>query len=153
MTGVTQGMDKKTRFELNEPSVVSETIEGESVIINLDTGIYYSMQRTAAAIWEQIEQRRTVGDILDRIKAQFVDVGEDIDAQVQQFLKELVEEALVREAADHDAGENSDPAGGETGAPGLPFERPMLNRYSDMADLLLLDPIHEVDETGWPQMK
>ncbi len=26
-----------------------------------------------------------------------------------------------------------------------------MNKYTDMQDLLLLDPIHEVDETkGWP---
>jgi hypothetical protein len=27
----------------------------------------------------------------------------------------------------------------------------VLQKYTDMADLLLLDPIHEVDEQGWPQ--
>lgn len=26
----------------------------------------------------------------------------------------------------------------------------MLRAYADMEDLLLLDPIHEVHETGWP---
>jgi hypothetical protein len=25
--------------------------------------------------------------------------------------------------------------------------------YEDMQDLLLLDPIHDVDETGWPARK
>jgi hypothetical protein len=30
------------------------------------------------------------------------------------------------------------------------FEKPGLQKYSDMQDLLLLDPIHEVDEMGWP---
>ena len=28
-----------------------------------------------------------------------------------------------------------------------------LNRYADMKDLLMLDPIHEVDEKGWPSKK
>ena len=30
------------------------------------------------------------------------------------------------------------------------FERPKLGKYTDMQDLLLADPIHEVDEQGWP---
>jgi hypothetical protein len=30
------------------------------------------------------------------------------------------------------------------------FHAPVLQVYSDMQDLLLLDPIHEVDATGWP---
>ncbi len=30
------------------------------------------------------------------------------------------------------------------------FEAPVLESYSDMQDLLLLDPIHDVDDAGWP---
>ena len=39
-------------------------------------------------------------------------------------------------------------AGSETEKPS--FEAPILHKYTDMQDLLLLDPIHEVDEAGWP---
>jgi hypothetical protein len=33
------------------------------------------------------------------------------------------------------------------------FVAPVLHKHTDMQDLLLLDPIHEVDETGWPSVK
>jgi hypothetical protein len=33
------------------------------------------------------------------------------------------------------------------------FEPPILRTFEDMQDLLLLDPIHEVDEMGWPNAK
>lgn len=33
----------------------------------------------------------------------------------------------------------------------LHFEEPIFHKYTDMEDLLLLDPIHDVDETGWPK--
>jgi hypothetical protein len=33
----------------------------------------------------------------------------------------------------------------------VPFEPPILERFDDMQELLLLDPVHEVsDEEGWP---
>jgi hypothetical protein len=35
-------------------------------------------------------------------------------------------------------------------SPREPFAAPALNTFSDMQELLLLDPIHEVDEAGWP---
>jgi hypothetical protein len=36
----------------------------------------------------------------------------------------------------------------------LAFTQPVLEVYTDMQDLLLLDPIHEVDEeAGWPSPK
>jgi len=34
-----------------------------------------------------------------------------------------------------------------------PFVLPVLERYTDMQELLLIDPIHDVDETGWPRRK
>jgi hypothetical protein len=30
------------------------------------------------------------------------------------------------------------------------FVEPALNKYTDMQELLLLDPVHEVSEAGWP---
>jgi len=33
------------------------------------------------------------------------------------------------------------------------FEKPKLQKFTDMQDLLLLDPIHEVDEAGWPHTR
>jgi hypothetical protein len=32
----------------------------------------------------------------------------------------------------------------------LSFTHPQLQKYTDMQELLLLDPIHEVEESGWP---
>jgi len=32
------------------------------------------------------------------------------------------------------------------------YKAPELDTYEDMQDLILLDPIHEVDESGWPNV-
>lgn len=31
-----------------------------------------------------------------------------------------------------------------------PYARLALTKYTDMQELLLLDPVHEVDDEGWP---
>ncbi len=33
------------------------------------------------------------------------------------------------------------------------FEPPKLAKYTNMSDLLMLDPVHDVDEQGWPNRK
>ena len=33
------------------------------------------------------------------------------------------------------------------------FVAPALTRYTDVKDLLVLDPVHDVDEMGWPTPK
>jgi hypothetical protein len=41
----------------------------------------------------------------------------------------------------------------ETHAIAGSWSSPVLSIYDDMQDLLLLDPIHDVDESGWPAIK
>ena len=36
---------------------------------------------------------------------------------------------------------------------GQVFSPPVVEKYTDMQDLVLLDPVHEVDERGWPHAK
>jgi len=43
--------------------------------------------------------------------------------------------------------------GAEASGEKRPFRVPSFQRFEDMQAFLLVDPIHEVDETGWPQIK
>jgi hypothetical protein len=71
-----------------------------------------------------------------------------IASAVDDFVRELAEENLIIEDSSR-AAKNVKQERIEIGTL-TQFERPVLQKYSDMQDLLLLDPIHEVDETGWP---
>ena len=67
------------------------------------------------------------------------------------FVAELLARKLVIET------ERASPADGAATEPRsvdrAAFVPPALTIYEDMADLLLLDPIHDVDEAGWPMPK
>jgi len=64
---------------------------------------------------------------------------------------ELRGETLLEQLAD----EVGVPPDDEVAAPASdgPFVAPVLERYEDMQDFLLVDPIHEVDDSGWPNKK
>jgi hypothetical protein len=72
-----------------------------------------------------------------------------IESELGRFLGDLVTEGLLVPAAGHAA-----PALGEP-EPGRPkFTPPVLGKYTDMQELLLQDPVHEVDAAaGWPHPK
>ena len=144
-------MDRQ--FVVNSPSVVSEVIDGEVVIMNLTSGNYYSSEQTGAAIWGWIEEGRSL-EAIARLVSERYDVGpEDVAAALTTFVDRLIEEKLVREVT---AAAPLAAEAGETARTPLTRERfvsPQLQVYSDMQDLLLLDPIHDVDDTGWPQPK
>lgn len=76
--------------------------------------------------------------------------AQEIDRGVQELLAQLQQENLI--VAVDGAGEAAAlqaPAGNNQEKP--LFNPPSLNKYSDMQELLLLDPIHDVDDAGWPK--
>jgi hypothetical protein len=133
------------RFKVNEPDVVAESIDNEVIIINLNSGAYYSSLGTGGAIWQALVANHTLDETLDLLAAHYDRPRQEIEAGVTQFVAQLLDEALLLESAEPATGN-----GLELGQPAV-FETPVLSKYTDMQELLLLDPIHDVDPSiGWP---
>ena len=144
-------------IRINVPKIVHETIDGETVVLNLDNGNYYSLVGTGACIWGVIENGATVKDIIGKLRCSYECDGLEIEARVTEFISELLKESLTVPDETNKPGSIQGALGQEeTDLNGKKqrFDAPVLNKYSDMQDLLLLDPIHEVDEkAGWPTNK
>ncbi len=131
-------------LRVNAPDVVSETIDGETVIINLYKGLYYNLNPIGSLIWTLIEGGMAPGDITQMLQQHYPPFTDVEQATVTQLCDRLIAEELV--VASDEAVTAETPAW--TAPP--TFEVPVLYKYADMQDLLALDPIHDVDETGWP---
>lgn len=136
------------RYKTNLPKVISETIDGETIIINLDSGHYFSLNRSGGEIWNAVVNRCTVDEIAQGLASRYAADAAAIPGAVREFLQSLLKENLISVADAADAGPSDFVP--QTGAPPT-FETPAFQRYDDMQDLLLLDPIHDVDESGWPK--
>src|SRR5262245_55031336 len=138
-----------TSFRINSPQVIREAFENEVVIVNLETGTYYSLDNIGAFIWSSIEAGANASTIIDALSRHYQNNDQEISREVARFLNELQQEALIVPGQiDNDTA----PIVYEA-VNGNSFSAPILNKYTDMQELLLLDPIHEVDETGWPSLK
>lgn len=143
-------------FRINRPKVIHETIDGEVIIANLDSGNYYSLDKVGADIWSLMEDSNAVGEVVEKVLEKYEGNGQDMEGAVNKFLAELCDEGIIvsdeakgpENIEGHDARVETIPKTQRSG-----FELPTLHKYTDMQDLLLLDPIHEVDEMGWPSMK
>ena len=145
-------MPQPARFRINTPSVVNETIDGEAVIINLRAGFYYSLLGVGAEIWDAIGRQTPVSHIVQDLTARYTGAPEEITASAHQLIDELLHEALIVPIQVADGSGSAASAASRT-AGSAPFIKPTLNKYGDLQDLLLLDPIHQVDEQGWPRMR
>lgn len=133
-----------------DPRIVHQTMDGEVVIINLDTGCYYSLTGTAAEIWSLLEQGKRTAELIEVLDARYEAVAGAIEQSLTHFLTELRDEGLVMTA---ETPPPSIVAAHRTHAPSplrVPYQIPLLQKYTDMQDLLLIDPIHDVAESGWP---
>lgn len=137
------------RFRVNTPTVTHEIIDGEAVIINLDSGNYYSLVEEGSFIWSLVEKGASANELQNVILQNYQGDAHEIDRGVQELLVQLQQENLIV------------PVDGASEAPEVAlsnnnhekplFNPPSLNKYSDMQELLLLDPIHDVDDAGWPK--
>ncbi len=134
------------RFRVASPKIVWQCFDDELVVINLESGKYYSLNRTGAAIWNLMEAGRTPAGAVEQV----LDGNStpEIREQILEFWRTLVEEGLIREAPDAGSPQAAVPEPMPPQA--QPWEPPTIAVYADMQDLFLLDPIHDVDEAGWP---
>jgi len=147
-------MQEADVFRVNAPQVIAENIDGEVVLVNLEQGTYYSTDRVGADLWDLIEAGHSVGAMRAAIRARYDADSGAIAAAVSGFLADLQREQLIVIAASADGqGRELDAAPVGAAAARLPFRTPTLNKYTDMKDMLLLDPIHDVEESGWPTPK
>jgi hypothetical protein len=144
-------MDSGKRFRINAPKVIFEAFDDEVVLINLDNGNYYSLNNEGIAVWSLIGQGATGREIVAALAARHHGSETAIAEAIREFLAQLQTEELILPT------QGPDGHGNHTFTlPGTPessdgsFVAPTLSRYTDMQELLLLDPIHDVDETGWP---
>jgi hypothetical protein len=126
------------------PGVAAEVIDGEAVIINLDTGVYHSMDRSGAQVWEALAAGRTADEIVTAL-SDATGVSPDVaNVDVLRVLESLLGEGLLilRPSAETQPAPLSFAAGA--------YAPPTLTSYRDMKDLLALDPpAPGLDSIAW----
>lgn len=74
---------------------VSSDLAGESVILNLKTGMYFGLNEVGASIWNLLQQPRSVQDICDHILDQYEVESDQCEQDVLRLLNELAESELI----------------------------------------------------------
>lgn len=128
-------MDLDVARELDSPTVISDEVGGEVLAINIGTGAYFVIPPSSAGVWSALSS----GVPAERL------LGGPDDPRagaLLEFVTTLVEKGLLREAAT---------AAQPAGEVAWTVTDLAVEEHTDMADLIGLDPIHDVDENvGWP---
>jgi len=135
----------ETAFEPRHDQIVSEHFENEVVVVNLENGAYFSLRGSAERIWNWLIQGVTPPAIVDHLAGDASAPADQIRSDVLTLIQHLSDEGLIRPCS---APPRPIPADAEAAGS---YSPPAFEKYTDMQDLLLLDPIHDVDDSGWPR--
>lgn len=144
-------MDATIRLKVPAKGVAADILDDEVVIVNLVTGHYFSTEGPGCEVWTLLAAGLPVGEVIATMTERYGEGVDDIPAYVEFIASSALEGGLLVVEEDPDAGPA--PSGTEV-LPAAATDRvftasPFLG-FDDMESLLLLDPVHEVDDKGWP---
>lgn len=131
-------------YKLNDSEMFSDITDNIAVVINAQTGVYYGMNAAGTLVYKYITEGADIKDIKNRLK-NIPQAPADIDLKVDSFIKELLDKNII--------------VPGDTVALNFSIDASILAKdnfelkvgeYLDAQELLLADPIHDVEkEKGW----
>jgi len=135
-------LTQSARFVPRNRDIAAEDFDGEFVVLDLGSGKYYSLAGGSAVVWRGLMAGHTV----DTLCAALPD-GDPRRAEVLGLVDSLLAYNLIVRAEPDGAvapAENVEELAQSSG----PYHAEM---FEDLADLLIADPIHDVDpDAGWP---
>jgi len=128
--------------------VAHQNIDGEVIAVNLLAGFYFSISGSGPIIWDRVISGASRSQIVEHLSYVYDASRAEIEEAVDVLVQHLLYESLIIKS-DHMAS-NKSPTLPQDGLVKQPFEPATFEKYTDMDRALVLDPIHDSAETGWP---
>jgi hypothetical protein len=78
------------------PRVSRATQHGETMLLDLSGGSYYTLNESGAFVWDMLLRGTTLGEIVDALEARYDAPRERIEADARTMTTELLSASLVR---------------------------------------------------------
>lgn len=123
--------------------VFAEEFDGETVLIDVEKGLYFSLAGSAVDLWRSFTPARDPEAVLAAMAG-------GTDGPDSQALQDLIAQMQV-----HGLLVSAPAVDSAALAPLVfstsPLHAPVMQVFSDLAELIAIDPVHEVDAAGgWP---
>ena len=122
----------------------NDTIDGETVLIDSAKGHLYLFTGIGPQIWQRLATGASVETLVEEISARY---GGPAAAPTRSFFEALDQAQMLC----NDLPPSAPPAQPSSLVWPENFESPAREHYDQIADIISMDPIHEVDPAkGWP---
>ena len=80
---------------INNENVVSRELEGEAVILNLESGVYFGLNEVGARIWALIQQYGSLRKVLEAMQQEYEVAPQVLENDLLQLIEQLQARGLV----------------------------------------------------------
>ena len=134
----------------DEARFAHETIEGETMIIDTVHGRLIMVSGGGPFVLECLRQGTSRHDLIEKIADRF---GREAGDRASAFIDEMMTIGVLVES---DRLNNSEQVSEAEPSPKVQVDwpesiAPMIERYDDIAEIIAMDPIHDVSNAGWPR--
>ena len=137
-------------YKINDTKMFYDMADGQAVVINFETGMYYGMSSLGSAVTDCLVKGLSVAKIAEALN-RISGCPEDIEGSMNVFVRKLIDKEILICTDDEFSDELPVEFGREAFDDGFIFD---VNEYAEAQDLIMADPIHDVDvDMGWPIMK
>ncbi|MBZ9676600.1 PqqD family protein [Mesorhizobium sp. ES1-1] len=134
-------------YTIASKDIVFESFDGEAVVLDLTSGKYFGFSDSGSRLWDALSSGVPAAELAGVVTGAGPLSATDIDG----FVSQLLEFGLLAPVSDAPA----QPLSGTLLAQLADTTEPLkVDIHDDLADLIVVDPIHEVEEPlGWPAVK
>ena len=144
-------ISKNTTLRINRPRIQFERFDDETVMINVKSGLYYCLSQSGSEVLRFVDSGYPVG-MLATVLLGNTEEADQHRPGIIRFVEELIREGILVEGNPHAAADRPIDIPSPVYSPTGVFQPPLLERFDEVRDLLLIDPIHMVDQAeGWPK--
>lgn len=125
-----------------------DTVDGETVAIDTVSGSLMLLTGSGPWLWECLAAGSPVDEVLADVEARF---GVSTLDAVRLFFEQLAEHGMLTDAPTRISGDAASGPAAPKPTPPEHFTPPALETFDEIADIIAMDPIHDVDPSrGWP---
>ena len=91
---MTEGITLASRFQINQ-DVVFHDLQGEIVLLNLKTGVYFGLDPMGTRVWQLIQEHQSLKKVLDSLVEEYEVTEARCEQDLLGFVAELRDNKLI----------------------------------------------------------
>ncbi len=88
-------MDRFNDRLRKNPRVTWRPLEGECILLHLDTGFYYTLNPSGRFLWESLDGQKSVAQIHQALLEEYEIDGDSAKRDLLQIVDDLIKEDLI----------------------------------------------------------